>query len=302
VREGVLYDVNCNEFVMRGVNYPYTWFSTRDTQADLSAIAATGANAVRLVLSTGGRWTRTTAQNLTSLIDWAKAAELVVIAEVHDTTGYSEQSGSVALSNATSYWTSADIAAALSGQEAYVIVNVGNEPNGNDTSSSWVSSHVTAVQALRSAGFSHTLMVDAPNWGQDWQNGMRDGGGVPIWTADSQKNLVFSVHMYDVYGSSSTISSYFNTFLSAYEAPLVVGEFAADHGASGNVDEDTIMSLAENMGIGYLGWSWAGNSGDLATLDITTDFNASSLTTWGNRLVNGENGIAATSQRCSCFD
>ncbi|HEY3499570.1 MAG TPA: hypothetical protein VGK73_32995, partial [Polyangiaceae bacterium] len=88
----------------------------------------------------------------------------------------------------------------------------------------------------------------------------------------------------------------------AYDAPLVVGEFAADHGDSGNVDEDTIMSLAENLSIGYLGWSWAGNSGDLATLDITNDFNASSLTTWGNRLVNGANGIDATSQTCTCFD
>ncbi|HEY3496351.1 MAG TPA: cellulase family glycosylhydrolase, partial [Polyangiaceae bacterium] len=261
VKDGVLYDVKCNEFVMRGVNYPYTWFATRNTQQDLGAIAATGANAVRIVLSSGGRWTRTTGSTLTSILGWAKAAKLVSIVEVHDTTGYSEQSGSVALSNATSYWTSSDIAAALLGQEPYVIVNVGNEPNGNNTSNSWVSSHVTAVEALRNSGYEHTLMVDAPNWGQDWENSMRDGGGVPIWQADASKNIVFSVHMYDVYGSSSTISSYFNGFLSAYDAPLVVGEFAADHGDSGNVDEDTIMSLAENLSIGYLGWSWAGNSG-----------------------------------------
>lgn len=302
VEDGALYDVNCQEFVMRGVNYPYAWYSTRNTQQDLAAIAATGANAVRLVLATGARWTKTSASTLTSLVNAAKTAKLVAIVEVHDTTGYSEQSGSVALSNATSYWTGSDIVAALRGQEAYVIVNVGNEPNGNNTSSSWVSSHVSAVQALRSAGYEHTLLVDAPNWGQDWENSMRDGGGGPIWDADSRKNLVFSVHMYDVYGSSSTVSSYFNTFLSKYSAPLVVGEFAADHGASGNVDEDTIMSLAENLGLGYLGWSWAGNSGDLASLDITDDFNASSLTTWGNRLIKGANGIEATSDVCSCFD
>src|SRR5690349_10202203 len=91
VRDGALYDVNCAEFVMRGVNYPYAWFSTRSAQQDLQAIAATGANAVRLVLATGGRWTKTSQSTLTSLIGWAKAAKLVSIVEVHDTTGYSEQ-------------------------------------------------------------------------------------------------------------------------------------------------------------------------------------------------------------------
>ena len=302
VRDGVLYDVNCNEFVMRGVNYPYTWYSTRNTQQDLTAIAATGANTVRWVLATGARWTKTDAATLTNLIAWAKAARLVSVLEVHDTTGYAEQAESVPLTNATSYWTGADISAVLKGQEAYVIVNAGNEPNGNDSSASWAPSHVTAVQALRGAGLTHTVMIDAPNWGQDWQNAMRDGGGAPIWDADSQKNLVFSVHMYDVYSSSAIISNYFNTFSTKYTAPLVVGEFAADHGASGNVDEDTIVSLAENLGIGYLGWSWSGNSSELSSLDMTVNFDSASLTAWGERLINGANGIKATSSPCSCFD
>lgn len=298
----MLYDVKCQEFLMRGVNYPYTWYATRNVQQDLTAIAATGANTVRLVLSTGARWTKTTASALTTLLDAAKAAKLVAVVEVHDSTGYSEQAGSVELANATSYWTAADIAGVLKGREAHVIVNIANEPNGNNTSSSWAGSHATAVTALRSAGLNHTLMVDGPNWGQDWQNTMRDGGGVSIWTADPRKNLVFSVHMYDVYGMSSTVSAYFNSFLMRYEAPLVVGEFAADHGASGNVDEDAIMSFAETLGIGYLGWSWAGNGTDLSSLDITIDFNAGSLTTWGKRLVNGDNGIKATAKPCRCFD
>jgi mannan endo-1,4-beta-mannosidase len=302
VEAGILYDKNCNEFVLRGVNYPYTWFATRDAAEDLAAIAANGANAVRLVLSSGGRWTRTTESDLGMLIAAAKAAKLVSVMEVHDTTGFSEQAGSVALSNATSYWTATEIANVLKGQEAFVIINVANEPNGNDTTMNWAPSHVTAVQALRSAGFSHTLMVDAPNWGQDWSNTMRDGGGASIWDADSLKNLIFSVHMYDVYGTASTITSYFNTFLMNYEAPLVVGEFAADHGESGNVDEDTIMSFAETLGLGYLGWSWAGNGEGLGSLDITNNFDAGSLTTWGERLINGANGLAMTSEPCTCFD
>jgi mannan endo-1,4-beta-mannosidase len=131
---------------------------------------------------------------------------------------------------------------------------------------------------------------------------MRDGGGSSIWDADPQKNLMFSVHMYDVYGSSATVTSYFNSFLMKYEAPLVVGEFAADHGSSGNVDEDTILSLAESLSVGYLGWSWSGNGAGLETLDITTNFDSGTLTTWGTRLIRGMNGIEATSETCTCFD
>jgi mannan endo-1,4-beta-mannosidase len=131
---------------------------------------------------------------------------------------------------------------------------------------------------------------------------MRNGGGSSIWNADTLKNLIFSVHMYDVYGMANTVTSYFNTFLMNYEAPLVIGEFAADHGEGKNVDEDTIMSFAETLGLGYLGWSWSGNGDGLGSLDITNAFDASSLTTWGERLINGENGIAATSVPCTCFD
>ena len=268
----------------------------------VEAVKALGANTVRVVLATGDRWQRTNGDVVTQIIDAAKAAKLVSVLEVHDTTGWSEQADSVELTHATEYWTSSDILAALSGQEGYVIVNIANEPLGNNTSDQWNSLHVTAVQALRNAGIGHMLMVDAPNWGQDWENRMRDGGGSVIWDADPDKNIVFSVHMYDVYGSSQIVSSYFNTFLDNYEAPLVVGEFAADHGSSGDVDEAAILSFSESLGIGYLGWSWSGNGGGLESLDMTDNFNAASLTTWGDRLINGENGLQATSEPCSCFN
>jgi mannan endo-1,4-beta-mannosidase len=302
VEAGLLYDANCNEFTMRGINYPYAWYSTRDTQADFAAMAAAGANSVRIVMATGDRWDRTAGATVTSLINWAKAAQMIAVLEVHDVTGYAEQADSVPLSAAQSYWTAADITGALIGQEAFVLINVANEPNGNDTSpDDWAPSHIAAVQAMRSAGLHHTLVVDAPNWGQDWENTMRDGGGASIWQADAEKNMIFSVHMYDVYGSANTVTSYFNTFLDAYEAPLIVGEFAADHGSSGDVDEATIMSFAEMLGIGYLGWSWSGNGSGLETLDMTTNFTAASLTAWGTTITSGANGLMETSDVCTVF-
>jgi mannan endo-1,4-beta-mannosidase len=221
--------------------------------------------------------------------------------EVHDSTGYGDSNGAVHPDNAVDYWLSSDIRSAIQGQEAYVMINIANEAFGNDASDQWQSFHAGAVQSLRSGGIDHLLVVDAPNWGQDWSNTMRDGDGAnAIFNSDPERNVAFSVHMYDVYDSSNAVQSYFSNFL-AKGLPLIVGEFAADHGSSGNVDEATIMAQAASRGVGYLGWSWSGNSSDLQSLDITNNFDVNSLTNWGNTLIYGSDGIANTSAACTCF-
>ena len=55
-------------------------------------------------------------------------------------------------------------------------INLGNEPFGNNASvsSRWASSTSGAIRKLRGAGLQHLLMADAPMWGQDWQNIMRN--------------------------------------------------------------------------------------------------------------------------------
>jgi mannan endo-1,4-beta-mannosidase len=51
-----------------------------------------------------------------------------------------------------------------------------------------------------------------------------------------------------------------------------------------------------------MGWSWSGNSADLVSLDITLSFDVNSLSAWGNALIHDTNGIANTSQICTCFN
>ncbi|HWO13392.1 MAG TPA: glycoside hydrolase family 5 protein, partial [Polyangiaceae bacterium] len=298
-----VYDVNCNEFVMRGVNVSHAWFSS-NTQGSLSDAASVGANTVRVVLATGGQWSRTSGSTLSQIIGWAKENKLVAMLEVHDSTGFGESAAAVHPDDAVAYWTSSEVLGAITGQEAYVMINIANEPFGNTESAQWSSFHQGAVQDLRAAGLKHLLVVDAPNWGQDWEETMRNdknSAATNVFNADPDRNVLFSVHMYDVYGSANTVTSYIDTFL-GHGLPLIVGEFAADHGAGKNVEEGTIMSKAEQSRIGYIGWSWSGNGGDLGSLDITNNFNVSSLTAWGSTLVNGPSGIAETTQTCSCFD
>ena len=174
ISNGQLVDNNGTPFIMRGINYPYTWFQSRNTQQDLAAIAATGANTVRIVLSTGGQWARVNGTQVSQLIQWCKDLHMIVVLEVHDSTGWSEQATAVPISNATAYWTSSDIRAAINGQENFVIINIANEPFGNTTTANYLPDTTAAIQALRTAGLTHTLMIDGATWGQDWSGTMRD--------------------------------------------------------------------------------------------------------------------------------
>jgi mannan endo-1,4-beta-mannosidase len=128
-------DPNGTRFVFRGVNHAHAWYTDRTTQA-LKDIAATGANSVRVVLSNGTQWTRNGGSDVSNIISQCKANKLVCVLEVHDSTGYGESSAATHISRATEYWLSADIKAAIVGQEDYAIINIANEPFGNSTSAS----------------------------------------------------------------------------------------------------------------------------------------------------------------------
>ncbi|EIK46068.1 endo-1, 4-beta mannanase, man5B [Cellvibrio sp. BR] len=291
-------DPNGNSFVFRGVNHAHTWYTDRLNKS-LSDIAATGANSVRVVLSNGTQWTRNNGADVTNVINQCKVNKLVCVLEVHDSTGFGESAAATHISRATEYWLSADIKAAITGQEDYVIVNIANEPFGNSTSAAtYTNDHITAIRALRAGGLTHMLMVDAANWGQDWQNAMRDNAPT-ILAADTLQNVVFSVHMYEVYNNAAIVQSYLNSFQTRGLA-IVVGEFGAEHNGS-NVAEEAILQYAQDMGIGYLGWSWSGNGSCCVPLDIVNNWNPASLSIWGDFLINSANGIKATSKLATHF-
>ncbi|WP_426511467.1 cellulase family glycosylhydrolase [Dactylosporangium sp. McL0621] len=296
VSNGRLYDANGNEFVMRGVSHAHTWYPTQTSA--FANIKALGANTVRVVLATGAQWAKNDTADVANVVSLCKASKLICVLEAHDTTGYGEASAAVPLDKAVDYWLS--VKSALVGQEKYVIVNIGNEPYGNNaaTVANWATDTANAIRRLRSNGFEHTIMVDAPNWGQDWSFTMRDNAAT-VFAADTQKNTVFSIHMYGVFDTAAEINDYLNRFVTA-KLPIVVGEFGFNH-SDGNPDEDTIMATTTSLRIGYLGWSWSGNGGGVEYLDMVTSFNPAQLTSWGERIFNGANGIRATSKEASVY-
>jgi mannan endo-1,4-beta-mannosidase len=284
-------EANGQTFVMRGINHPHAWYANQTSS--FAAIKAAGANTVRVVLS-GGRWTTSSATDVTNVIALCKQNKLICVLENHDTTGYGEDGAAYTLDQAANYWIG--LKSVLAGQEDYVVINIGNEPIGNTNPAQWTSATTAAIQKMRSNGFQHLLMVDAPNWGQDWQLVMRDNAQT-VLDADTQHNTVLSIHMYAVFNTASSITSYLDYFQSR-GWPLVVGEFGWQF-ASGEVDDQTVMAAAVARGIGYIGWSWSGNTDPI--LDMTTGFDPARLTTWGQRIVNGPNGLKATAKQATIF-
>ena len=294
VSGGRLLDANGNPFVMRGTSHPHTWYPSQTSS--FANIKALGANTVRVVLS-GGRWPANSASDVANVVALCRQHRLICVLENHDTTGYGEQGGAVSLDAAVDYWIG--LRAVLTGQERYVIVNIGNEPVGNNAvSPSWMAATTAAIGRMRAAGFDHTLMVDAPNWGQDWRFEMRDNAAA-VFASDPDRNTVFSIHMYGVFDTAAEITDYLGRFRAA-GLPIVVGEFGFDH-SDGNPDEDTIMSYTQANGIGYIGWSWSGNGGGVEYLDMVTGFDPARLTTWGQRIFNGANGIRATAREATVY-
>lgn len=293
VRDGRVVEANGNDFVMRGVNHPHAWFT--DRTGSLAHIKAKEANTVRVVLSSGQQWTMTSVAEVSTIVSLCKRNRLICVLEVHDTTGYGEVSGAATLSQAAEYWIK--VKSALQGQQDYVVINIGNEPHGNTGYARWTADTSAAVRKLRDAGFDHAIMVDAPNWGQDWSGTMRNDARA-VFDADPDRNTIFSIHMYGVYDTAAKVRDYLDYFAGA-GLPLVVGEFGHYH-TDGDPDEDAIMATAERLGLGYLGWSWSGNSG-VGYLDMVDNFNAGSLTSWGRRIFNGADGIVATSKEAMIY-
>ncbi|MCM1334130.1 MAG: glycoside hydrolase family 5 protein [Bacteroides sp.] len=289
-----LFDANGEEFILRGINHAHTWFKDQLDTA-LPAIAETGANSVRIVLSDGGQWDKDSEESIRDIIEKCKALKLIAIVEVHDATGKNE---AAPLEAAVDYWI--EMKDALIGNEAYVILNIANEWYGDWKSDSWAKGYIAAIPRLREAGIKNVIMVDAAGWGQFGQS-VADKGA-EVFAADPLGNTMFSIHMYgSAGGSKSSIKRNIDGALSKGLC-LCIGEFGYNH-SDGDVDEAYIMEYCAETGVGYLGWSWKGNGGGVEYLDIAKEWDGSILSDdWGEPLINGKNGIRETAKPCSVFE
>lgn len=287
-----IYDANGNKFIMRGVNIAHAWYPN-ETETSIKAAAGKGANCVRIVCSDGKQYTKTTASELQKIIDTCKQNKVVAIVEVHDATGSDSTSD---LNAAVDYWK--EMKSIINNNRKYVIVNIANEWYGTWDGGAWASGYQTAIRNMRNAGIHNLLMVDCAGWGQ-YPDSIKYNGKSVI-QADSDNNIMFSIHMYEYAGSdANTVRTNIDNAL-ATGVPLIIGEFGFKH-TNGDVDEYTIMQYCQQKGAGYMGWSWKGNGDTWAYLDLAKSWDGSNLSDWGNTLFYGDNGISKTASTCSVF-
>lgn len=289
-----LYDANGNEFIMRGVNHAHTWFKG-ELHTAIPAIAETGANTVRIVLSNGHQWTKDSLDSILEIIDLCKEHKLVAVLEVHDGTGINDAS---VLEGIVDYWI--EMKDALIGNEAYVILNIANEWYGDWGVDEWAEGYISQIPRIREAGIENLIMVDSAGWGQYPMSIAKRGADV--LAADPLKNTMFSIHMYGTAGKTDKVIQRNIDNVQKQGLCVCIGEFGYNH-SDGDVKEEFIMQYCTEIGVGYLGWSWKGNGGGVEYLDIAKTWDGSQLSSdWGEPLINGTNGIRETSEICSVFE
>lgn len=295
VSGSTLLDANGNAFVMRGINHSHTWYKGFDDTA-LEAIAATGANCVRLVLANGIQWEKDSLENINRLTDKCRELKMIAVVEVHDGTGSDDQQ---VLESIADYWI--EMKDALIGKESYVILNIANEWFGSwGKDKQWAAAYCSVIPKLRAAGIKNTIMVDSAGWGQAGECIAKEGAR--IFASDELANTMFSIHIYGTAGKSkASIKRNIDGVLEKGLC-LCIGEFGYTH-SDGDVKEDYLMEYCVQNGIGYMAWSWKGNSGGVEYLDLAKEWDGSVLSEdWGEVLVNGANGIKETSVPCTIFE
>ena len=294
VRDGRLVEASGSDLVLRGINYDFMWYP--DERGAIPDIKAAGANAVRIPLGIGHQWRASDAHDVSTVVGLCRRNRLICVLDAHDTTGFGQDPKAATIAEAVRFWIG--VRDALIGQEDYVIINIANEPFGNGTTMPWAAQTADAIRQLRAAGFRHTLMVDAPGWGQDESFVMRDNAE-RVLAADATGDTVFDVHMYGQFGTASKVNSYLGWFTSRH-LPIVIGEFSSQH-RWGDPDEDAIMACAQAHRLGYFGWSWSGNDPQYSYLDLVHNFDAKSRTAWGQRFINGPNGLATGTDEATIY-
>lgn len=282
-------DANGQEFIMRGVNIAHAWYQSY-TEQSIKGAAARGTNAVRIVCADGGQWTKTSAAEIEKIIGWCKENKQICILEAHDATGSNNIDDIV---KAAEYW--AEMKDILNKNQAYVILNIANEWVGEWNSSVWAEGSSKAIQIIRNAGIKNMIMIDAAGWGQ-YPKSIGEKGA-EVFASDPEKNVVFSAHLYEYAGGTAAMVKDNIDAALTCGAPVVIGEFGYKH-TDGDVDEATIMSYCAEKSMGYLAWSWKGNSGGVEYLDLVNDWDGNDLTEWG-QIYFGE--IAGKAKEASVF-
>ncbi len=291
-----LMDATGHPFIIAGINNPHAWFREKAYLA-LDYIAATGANTVRIVWQTRGQ-----VDELERVITKCITLKMIPMVELHDVTG--KASGELLLDMAR-YYCRDDVKSMLMRHQRYLLINIANEWGSHKVSANhWLQSYTDAVNLMREAGYTTTLVVDAPGWGQNIQPILKKGN--TLIENDPLHNILFSVHMYGSWNALNAITDKLNA-AKEKNLPLIVGEFGYNYDNGHNnlhckADHQHILMTCHRLGYGFMPWSWTGNNQENVWLDMVDSKDWKTPTWWGREVIEGTCGIRQTARRAKVFE
>lgn len=317
VKDGLIYDPHGEPFVIRGLNHTHWWGDQEKNLLAVDELAATKANAVRVVFGPG--FGADTPAERREVVERYLDNGIVPIVEDHGATCGEDPAE---LARITDTWLDPENKAWLVEHEKQVILNIANEWGPSDAQV-WADAYKESIARLRAAGIHNLILVDAGgSCGQNPNTIL--GKGKEIFESDPERNVAFSLHLYalwrsqgatDVGGAGDDRSEDGSPWLirdklleiEEQRLALVVGEIAWDGIDLVEYDTREALAVLEELGVGWLAWSWNQNAD--ATYDLRAgsseySYEGPASLTEGGRLflLDPDYGIEATSIPSTAFD
>jgi uncharacterized phage protein (TIGR02218 family) len=249
VSNGKLYNADNTEFRMRGMDvchYDSAW--SQGTNAENS-----GANTVRIFLPES-------ASAVPALITAAHNQKIIPVLSKASVPGDGGTSGNNSTTDFTSvidWW----VAAAGTLKDLHpLVINIANEWLSGANAATWESSYKTAVQRIRTAGYTQVLMIDTDGYGQDY--GTIYSSAAAVLAVDTLKNTMFSYHLYGLTASVADMQTNFAQ-MKATNLCIVIGEFGPGRNIGPSptlITPDQVISTAEGNGFSWIAWAWDDNN------------------------------------------
>jgi hypothetical protein len=286
-----LLDPTGKKVILRGINKRSVWDESDPTgDTYFAEIRKTDANSVRIVwaitkdLKPGGP--QTDLETLDALITNARKNQLIPMVELQDATGDWAR-----LQELVDYWVRPEVVSLIQEHQAYLLLNIGNGVGDDKVSQAkFTSGYKDAIKRMRDAGIHTPLVIDAIDSGKDLK--MLNDAADKLIQADTDKNLIFSVHLYWPKSAGNDANSIQSKLKEAVDLsyPLIVGEFSKYGGLAGNddqgharsvcsefgeIDYQAILKVCEELEIGWYAWEWGPGNGVVDPLceamDMTPD-------------------------------
>jgi hypothetical protein len=193
-----------------------------------------------------------------------------------------------------------DVKTMLAKHEAYIIIDAYGEPQYDDRDS-WFGEAIEALDYVRDLGYEVPLTVTANQFGRDLPSLFEYGED--ILAADRLHNTFLGWQAY--WGQGGYYQDHYGyTLTEAVDAIVASGlpiQMGLDHITdlpSEAADYGTLMTKAQQNGIGWLWWDWYNPYG--SENNLSNDGTAASLTTTGNTVVKSHAASITKTAKLSC--